>query len=275
MKRMLGAAFLLVSCFGTVIARAEPCHPPAGGTFTDEWLEKQYDAGAALVSEARQLEGERRSTVAQDAVEALLQIQKKPKFQCLPSTVVLLGAALELQGKYKEAAEQYQRLVDARSELLRDKLWARSLPAAESGLARALGQTASVTLQLGKRECALGIPRASIDGARARFVSASRFNPGAHQLRVEAPGCVPFESSFAIVPGEELLIPIDLSPPPRGHVADKAQRFPIWILYAAGAALAVGAGATVYAVTRPSETPAPTYNCSSVSTASLGCARLR
>jgi hypothetical protein len=274
-KWVAGAACLLVSCFGAAIARAEPCHPPAGGSFRDEWLEKQYDAGAALVAEARQLEGERRSRVAQNAVQVLLEIQKRPKFHCLPSTVVLLGEALELQGEYKAAAEQYQRLVDARSLLLRDKLWARSLPTAEAGLARALGQTASVTLRLGKRDCAQRIPRATIDGASARFVTAERFNPGTYQLRVAAPGCVPFESSFAVVAGEDLLIPVDLSSPPPQSPPPPVGRFPAWVLYAAGAALAVGAGVTVYAVTRPSETPAPTFSCSSVSSASLGCARLQ
>ncbi|HYQ04164.1 MAG TPA: hypothetical protein VER96_36080 [Polyangiaceae bacterium] len=271
-------ALLAVPCFVVLLAvapvvRAEACRPPAPGSWSDARVVALDDSGQERLAAARNLEGDQQRAAAAQAEVMFREIEQR--VPCLPTTVVGLAQALELQGKYLEAADQYRRLLDAKSELERYRFYAASLAEAERALPLALNHTARVTLHLHARDCAVGTPRAFLNDAATSFDSGVRVNLGAHTARVEALGCAAFSRTFKVNVAGESPVVIDLSPLPPPHSDPKRVTWlglPPWVVISGGAVLAVGAGIASYALLSPSHTATPSYTCSSQAT--LGCVGL-
>lgn len=274
MRFVLTFGLVAAIAASTSWARAESCRPPAPGSWSDPELESAFDAALALLDQARPLTGDARRRLAKRAEETFRDIERL--HPCLPSNVVALARALELQQQYVRAAEQYQRIVDARPELTRGgrKFWKSELEAAEAGAAAALGKTALMTLHLGSHACATSLPRAYMDEAPVSFGSALRLDPGPHRVRVEALDCAPFEQQALTTEGGDEQLEVVLqarSVDARPVRSCKLLGLPCWATYSAGAALALGLGVGAYAAFKPSAEPAPTNHCSGVPPANFGC----
>jgi len=246
-------------------ARAELCRPPAPGSWHDPRVEALYDSASDRVAAAQRLEGaERRAEAARG--EALLR-ELETRIPCLPSAVVLLARALELQGRYLAAVEQYARLLDARPELERYRFYAPALASAESGLTAARGQTGTLTIHVKQRDCALGGLHAFLDDADAKLEDRVRVDPGPHALRIEALGCAPLTRHVDARSGSDALLAVDLRPatppkPSNDRGSTKWLGLPPWVVMSTGAVLALGASVGGYLLLRPRAEPvAPLHNC--------------
>ncbi|HEX2674300.1 MAG TPA: hypothetical protein VHM25_25660, partial [Polyangiaceae bacterium] len=251
MKALLAGLCLAATGVASRAARAEVCHPPVPETWSDPRVFALYDSGQDSLVQARKLDAGQRRAAAAHAAEVMFR--EIDRGTCLPATVIALAQSLELQGKYLEAAHEYQRLLDAKPEIAKYRFYAPSLLEAERALPLAFNHTAHITLHLRSRDCAVGNPHTFLDGAATPLDSSVRVNFGEYNARVEALGCTPSRRHFTVDSPADISMVFDLSPPPP-HDSPKVLwlGLPPWVVISGGAVLTAGVSVATYALLKPS-----------------------
>lgn len=184
------------------------------------WLAAAAPARADAVAEARAaFQAGRRHYEARDHAAALAQFERSLEHVASPNTQLYVARCLTELGRDAEAAVAYRETL-----LLVERAGGDAGEYAEAGRA-ARQELGLLRLRLATVRV-LGLP----DGVRVtldeRSVPASaleagvELEPGATELRIEAPGFAPHREPLALRPGQELVLRPELRPAPRpraGH----------------------------------------------------------
>jgi hypothetical protein len=275
MKPLAVLAVFLAFASITRTASADACQPPAPGTWYDARVDALTQRGKEKLRAARGFDGEARREAAKQA-EALYR-DVDTLVPCLPTVVVAMAQALEMQGRYREAAEQYGHVLDARAALeqLDFPPWNEALATAASGRSEALAKIGTVVVRLVKSDCGKARPRAWLDERDVALDRPVPVDPGQHTVRLDVDGCRPFSEKRNVAAGQSEFIDVTLRGESRGCTWDRCIGLPTWMLVAGGAVVAAVGTASVVLLTRDDAEPAPaTAECTSATGATL-CANLR
>lgn len=224
-----------------------------------------YKRSAREASDRLQSTGEKRYTATRDAATAeLAEIEPKVSRLTLavPSDVpldfkLLLDGGEIPRGAWGTALEVDPGPHDVRAVARRHTAFEKQLTIAEAEQARveiALARipTAYLTLAFKSRPSGLAVNLDGRPSDLATVMGERAVDAGTHELRIEAPGYLPFRWSQSLVDGERGRIVVELRFAPRG--SSTAQGTPPWLLYTALAVTAVGAaGGTYFALSARSQ----------------------
>jgi hypothetical protein len=270
---------------GVTAARAEGCTPPKPGSWSVDQVEAAFDAGVAQLETARGATAAARADLAKLAETQFRTVEAR--YPCLPENVLHLAESLELQGKYLDAMQQYDRLLGSRITLSKSPFWKGSIGTAEKAAQELSGRIPAVVVRLEKNgRC--GAASATIAPTeeqdhrhRIEFDAWLSVDPGEYSVMATAGGCEDFKERVTVVAGERREISVKLAPPPPPPPIDPLHRkppkclgMPTWVCWVGGGVLVAGATAGTILLLKPSEAAQPAPTCPA-SIQTIGCTYLQ
>jgi len=278
-RRLASGCLVLAGLLGATGARAAECNPAKPGSWNDGQLEATFDAGFSELERARNATTE--SAGAEHAKLAEKHFRAvEERLPCMPPNVVALAEALQLQGRYLDAREQYERVLGSRVTLSGTEYWQEAIEAAEQGATELAPRIPEIFIRQLKSDC----PAASVTltPTRQRGPPARRLelhvwypiDPGEYLVTATGGQCPEYRSEVSVEAAERPEVPVQLllhrTPPKR------CLGMPPWVCYVGVGVLAAGTATTAAVLlSKPDEPKPQTYACAQRTTTMLGCSFLQ
>lgn len=146
--------------------------------------------------------------------EAIPKLEKAEKLHHAPTTATRLGECEIDRGLLVAGTERLQRVVHEPLPPNAHPAFVAAIARARATLDATLPRLASIKTQVSG---ACTSPALTVDGeavSEAAIGADRHVDPGAHRIRVTAPGCFPFEASFAVAEGRSKVVEVVLRADP-------------------------------------------------------------